>query len=260
VGGYRDLAQLLGDDQPFYGLQALDDEENQQDNVLSIEERAARYIEAIRTVDPEGPYVLGGWSMGAFIAYEMAQQLKGENREVAGLVLVDVVAQTESALPPYADEAEELLAVTREMSTTEFSLDAVKDRDPEERLRYLLENLIAEKVLAPEVTIPLVRSFLKGLRRRNQSTIEYKLRAYDGPLTLIRAEKGKATEHPEIDPNDITSGFAGLCTKVNVAFVPGNHYDLMVSPNVEKVAEAIRNALATQELESGVKEQCVAVQ
>ena len=61
------LAHYVNADQPFYGLQAGDGGET------SIEAMAARYVAAIRTVQPEGPYLLGGWSMGGLIAYEMAR-------------------------------------------------------------------------------------------------------------------------------------------------------------------------------------------
>ncbi|MGZ7052573.1 MAG: thioesterase domain-containing protein [Candidatus Angelobacter sp.] len=262
VGGYRDLAQLLGDDQPFYGLQALDDEENKDESILSIEQRAARYIEAIQTVDAHGPYILGGWSMGGFIAYEMAQQLKRQRREIAGLILVDIVAQTQSDLPSYGDDAEELLEVTREMGTATFSLDSVKDKGHEERLSYLLGQLIEAKVLAPEITVPMVRSFLKGLRRRNQSMIDYQLAPYNGPVTLIRAEKGRTTIPAEINSADPTLGFSRLCSKVDVAFVPGTHYDLMFPPHVESLAEAVRRSLQDFDLcqaEAGLQTGYVAV-
>ncbi|MGZ4829572.1 MAG: thioesterase domain-containing protein, partial [Candidatus Angelobacter sp.] len=262
VGGYRDLAQLLGDDQPFYGLQALDDEENKDESILSIEQRAARYIEAIQTVDAHGPYILGGWSMGGFIAYEMAQQLKRQGREIAGLILVDIVAQTQSDLPSYGDDAEELLEVTREMGTATFSLDSVKDKGHDERLSYLLGQLIEAKVLAPEITVPMVRSFLKGLRRRNQSMIDYQLAPYNGPVTLIRAEKGRTTIPAEINSADPTLGFSSLCSKVDVAFVPGTHYDLMFPPHVESLAEAVRRSLQDFDLcqaEAGLQTGYVAV-
>ena len=98
-------------------------------------------------------------------------------------------------------------------------------------------------MIAPEVTLPLVRSYLKGLRRRNQSVIDYKLCPYNGAATLIRAEDGKGKNFPRIDPADPTSGFSELCSKVEVAFVPGTHFNLMLPPYVEKVAEAIRRSL-----------------
>ena len=60
---YVHLAHYLGPDQPCYGLQAKGVEEG-QDPHMRIEDMAAYYIEALRTVQPEGPYRLGGWSMG----------------------------------------------------------------------------------------------------------------------------------------------------------------------------------------------------
>jgi thioesterase domain-containing protein/acyl carrier protein len=257
VGAYREIAKLLGEDQPFYALQALDEEENKLETVLSVEDRAARYIEAIQTIDSVGPYILGGWSMGGFIAYEMAQQIKRQGKEISNLFLLDIVARNESSLASSGDEADEFLAVTKEMSTTVFSLEAVKGKSLEQRLQYLLEQLIAEKVLSQEVTVPLVRGFLKGLRRRNQSMIDYKLLPYDGAVTLIRAEQGKALGHKEIDPADVTSGFSALCPKIDVAFVPGNHYDLMVSPNAEKLVHVIQRILGEfpkREFENKVSE------
>ncbi len=85
---YSDLARHLGQDQPFYGLQAqgLDGDQDPYDRV---EEMATHYIEEIRTVQPKGPYYLGGLSFGGTVAYEMAQQLRQRNEPVALLALFD---------------------------------------------------------------------------------------------------------------------------------------------------------------------------
>ena len=64
---YAHLARHLGSDQPCYGLQARGLEEGQEPH-SRIEDMAAYYIEALRTVQPRGPYLLGGWSMGGVIA------------------------------------------------------------------------------------------------------------------------------------------------------------------------------------------------
>ena len=85
---YVHLAQHLGLDQPCYGLQAKGLEEGQDPHVR-IEDMATYYIEALRTVQPEGPYLLGGWSMGGVVAFEMAQQLHAQGHGVALLALLD---------------------------------------------------------------------------------------------------------------------------------------------------------------------------
>lgn len=85
---YRDLAHYLGSDQPVYGLQArgLDGKE---DPYTWIEEMAADYIKQIRTVQPEGPYFLAGFSSGGRVAFEMAQQLHAQGQQVALVAMFD---------------------------------------------------------------------------------------------------------------------------------------------------------------------------
>ncbi len=85
VGGnvlvFARLAKLLGDDQPFYGLQArgLDGKEKP---FMRVDEMAAHYIGEIRSVQPQGPYFIGGTCTGGLAAYEIAQQLTAQGEEV----------------------------------------------------------------------------------------------------------------------------------------------------------------------------------
>jgi thioesterase domain-containing protein len=88
VLNYRDLARHLGPDQPFYGLQAQG-MDGVQPFHTRIEDMAADYVKAIQTVQPEGPYFLGGFCMGGSIAYEMAQQLNSKGEKVALLILME---------------------------------------------------------------------------------------------------------------------------------------------------------------------------
>ena len=79
VGGnvlmFAKLAQLLGPEQPFYGLQAqgLDGERQPFTSVVKM---AAHYVHEILTVRPQGPYIIAGTCTGGVIAFEMAQQLR----------------------------------------------------------------------------------------------------------------------------------------------------------------------------------------
>ncbi len=88
---YVELAFQLGENQPFYGLQpkGIDGESSP---LTSIEDMAADYIAALRTVQPKGPYFLGGWSFGGLVAFEMAQQLLAAGDEVALLAVLDTLA------------------------------------------------------------------------------------------------------------------------------------------------------------------------
>jgi amino acid adenylation domain-containing protein len=85
VGGnvliFARLARLLGEEQPFYGLQAqgLD---GKAKPFTRIEDMARHYIAEIRTVQPTGPYRIGGTCTGGLVAHEMAQQLAAHGEEV----------------------------------------------------------------------------------------------------------------------------------------------------------------------------------
>ena len=93
VGGnvlvFARLAKLLGDAQPFYGLQArgLDGKEKP---FMRVEEMAAHYIEEIRSIQPHGPYLIGGTCTGGLAAYEIAQQLMAQGRLVLRSWLLSV--------------------------------------------------------------------------------------------------------------------------------------------------------------------------
>jgi phthiocerol/phenolphthiocerol synthesis type-I polyketide synthase E len=85
---YRELAQHLGSDQPFFGLQSqgLD---GKLPILRTVEEMAATYAKEIRRVRPHGPYLIGGYCGGGTVAFEVAQQLQAVGEQVALLALFD---------------------------------------------------------------------------------------------------------------------------------------------------------------------------
>src|SRR5439155_1105218 len=87
VIGYGALAQQLGPERPFFGLQArgVDGEAEPDDSIPAM---AARYMEALRAVQPRGPYRLGGYCFGGVVAYEMACQLQAQGERVALLAVL----------------------------------------------------------------------------------------------------------------------------------------------------------------------------
>ncbi|WP_420643165.1 SDR family NAD(P)-dependent oxidoreductase [Candidatus Leptofilum sp.] len=88
VLNFYDLTRYLGPEQPFYGLQARG-VNGKQPPFTSLQEMAAEYVKQVRSVQPEGPYMMGGFSMGGEVAYEMAQQLHAQGQEVALVALLD---------------------------------------------------------------------------------------------------------------------------------------------------------------------------
>ncbi len=86
------LAHLLGEERPFYALQAR----GLYGDVApheSFEEAAADYLAEIVQVQPQGPYLLGGFSGGGLIAYEMARQLLARGEKVLAVLMLDTPAR-----------------------------------------------------------------------------------------------------------------------------------------------------------------------
>jgi thioesterase domain-containing protein len=92
------LARLLGADQPVWGLQAHGLERRGLPD-RSVQAIARRNLAALRTVQPEGPYLLAGHSFGGAVAFEMAHRLRAAGQKVAGLVLLDVYPPDPARLP-----------------------------------------------------------------------------------------------------------------------------------------------------------------
>jgi thioesterase domain-containing protein/acyl carrier protein len=86
---YLELVNLLDPEQPVYGLQARGLETDQEPHDC-IEDMAAHYIQEIETLNFEGPYLLGGrCGLGSTVAFEMAQQLKAQGKDVKLVAMID---------------------------------------------------------------------------------------------------------------------------------------------------------------------------
>lgn len=87
-GGFyaRPLAEELGSDWPFYSVPMPPVSRRQ---VNSVEEIASRYCERLRELRPSDSYAIGGFSLGATIAYEVARQLAESGNNVCAVILID---------------------------------------------------------------------------------------------------------------------------------------------------------------------------
>jgi thioesterase domain-containing protein len=115
ITSFYELAQGLGKEQPFYGLEAVG-LDGKSKPYTKIEDMATHYIKEMQTVQPQGPYLLGGHSFGALVAFEMSQQLQKQGHEIALLAIFDMMAphwfnklkgvdwDAASFLPPDADK------------------------------------------------------------------------------------------------------------------------------------------------------------
>jgi oxalate---CoA ligase len=85
--GFRQLARLLGPEQPFLGT--VHPNASTMSRPCRIEDIAAYHVQIIRNAQPTGPYYIGGFCNDGVVAYEVAQQLHALGERVGLLVLFD---------------------------------------------------------------------------------------------------------------------------------------------------------------------------
>ena len=242
---YANLARHLGADQPVYGLQAKGLEEG-QGSQRSIEEMADHYIKAVRTVQAEDPYILGGWSLGGIVAFEMAQQLRTQGHEVAMLFVLDSWAR-----PPILESTEEnrtaLLDVLSDhlgfsLKNINFSLDHLLAITPEEQVNYVMEQAIAYKLVPAGLGEARIDHYLQVYKQNLQALQSYVPRAYSGTVILF-----KASEQFAVTQKDSEMGWGDLVQRLLVHVVPGNHYSILREPHVQILAQRLRTLLQDAE-------------
>ncbi|MEU9107572.1 amino acid adenylation domain-containing protein [Streptomyces xanthophaeus] len=237
---YIPLARLLGQDQPFYGLEApgLDGSAPPEE----LAEYARRYVAAVRSAQPAGPYHLGGWSVGGAIAAEMAAQLRDAGEEVAALLLFDTSLPGEgladtAALP---DQAELLcsfvhdLAGLRERTVPALDPEHLRSLSPDGRLDHVVD-LLERTGLVPADVRDELRARIRVFLATSRAVLLHPARPVDAPLTLLTAAD---------EDNVPVARWRELATR-DVAHlpVPGNHYTMLQHPRVEALAHEVRRVL-----------------
>jgi amino acid adenylation domain-containing protein len=247
---YEPWARHLSEDQPFYGVQdhfAY----REGDPEISIEEMAAIYVEALRATQPDGPYLLGGWSFGGLVAFEMARQLKEQGQDVPLLVLVDAGAPSFVRQIIEADDAVLLTVLANQL--TRYSMkdeelrpltDALRQLDTNEQLKYVIDYFIEKDRVGTSLDMGYAFAFLKRhlrvFRTRIQVTRSYAPPIYTGRITVFRGSE----EPPEVLGLDPTKGWSELSTQpVEVYIVPGNHETMGLEPNVKMLAARLQTCI-----------------
>jgi amino acid adenylation domain-containing protein len=229
------LAQCLGLEQPCYGLQARG-VENGQDPHTRIADMAACYVEAIQSVQSEGPYLLGGWSMGGEIAFEMAQQLHARGQRVALLALLD--ARIPSTAENVADEDFEAMLMADVVRYFGLSSDfraslALLPQD--ELLTRVLEQGKRAGLIPADIEAAQAHRLIELCKSDFRASRNYVLHRYPGRVTLF-----KASENLSDSPIDPTLGWSDWAEGgVDVQIVPGNHATMVYKPNVEILAKKL---------------------
>ncbi len=239
----RHLAQLIGGDRPFYGLQArgLYGDAAPHD---TIAEAAADYIAELRQVQAKGPYLLGGFSGGGLTAWEMSRQLEALGEDVAVLVLLDTPLPVRPALSR-RDKAMIKLAEIRRKGLGYLVEWARARWEWERRKRDPAAQAEGETQFHNAAIEAAFRAALPGyqLPRRQGATVLFRP-PLDKHWQVSAGQWVSAGKEYVFGDNDLT----GHAPKLEVIETPGDHDSMVLEPNVRVMAARLRAVIARAEV------------
>ncbi len=240
---FRLLAQKIGLEQPFLGLDIPFADATKLPTPYRIEDIATFLIRAMREVQPHGPYYLAGLCVNAVIAYEMAVQLDTQGEEIALLALLDGHNQA-------------------------YYKNPLRDGRYTGRIKYHLANIVHSDVRGGSAYI-LTR--FEEARRKLERTIwqfsldqgsngkagkmhnadavvhpafhRYEPQPYRGKMVMLQS-----SDWPQGDYFDFALGWKDLVGEgIEFHRIPGNHPAMFTEPNVTLVAAKLRDSLMRAE-------------
>jgi acyl transferase domain-containing protein/thioesterase domain-containing protein/acyl carrier protein len=220
---YHDFADLLGPDQPVYGLQprGLDGKLRPH---TSLEDMAAHYITEIRSFQPEGPYCVGGWCFGGLVAFEIAQQLQAQGHHVAVLAMID------ANVPP---------AIRSSFSYYVHHGVYGMTHCPVMFLRYALhkgwDQMRPRRQRVPQFQPLQDHTWQDVLRHHYEAQTHYVPHLYPGRIAwFVNSARAHLSPYP----------WSKLAAEgLDQYIVPGNHETMFRKPHVRVLAEKLRVCL-----------------
>jgi thioesterase domain-containing protein len=234
VLNFKIISDRLGADQPFYGLQAQGVDGRLQP-LATIEAMSAQYVEAIRSVDANGPYRLAGYSGGGLIAFEMAQQLTQAGSEVALLAMIDTLCPT--AMRRNISYLRKLW-LSRHWSlkyALEWPMRRREGRLAQANFAQALGAVAPGEPLPPElVDFHLYRNFIAAQER-------YQPQPYDGNMVLFKAAQA---DMEYLNAGRTLGWEAHVSGGIRLVEVAGSHLSMMSEPGVSQLIDGLREELA----------------
>jgi thioesterase domain-containing protein len=240
----RSLAQLLGRDRAVYGLQARGLFGGLEPHEV-FEDMARDYLAELRTVQPRGPYFLGGFSGGGITAYEMARQLMEAGEPVRLVVLLDTPVPRREKLSAADRMSIQFQNLQRE--GTRYVTRWIESKlEYRTRLRRRAEQLRAQRggETRDFHSQVIEAAFYRALDR-------YHVRPLDVAVALFRPkiaptyrlsggrmlDRGRSALYAD-------NGWTPYVTRFDICEVPGNHDSMVLEPHVRVLAARIDEAMA----------------
>ncbi|WP_240002217.1 MULTISPECIES: hybrid non-ribosomal peptide synthetase/type I polyketide synthase [unclassified Photorhabdus] len=249
VTQFMPLAGALPPELPFIGMQYLGLDGKTAPH-QSVEEIATHYIACLRSAQKQGPYHIGGHSLGGKVAYEMARQLHAEGESIGSLVLLD------SAAPPYApvpyqedaDIAKVILGIFAYYTNRLEMIDSLDDNEmralPREALlSYIKEQLKRFSLIQAQNDMGSINGLFNVYRAASDMSPKYRPIPVQLPIPMLLVKAvdplPKGVVVPEIRETNGWGWEKFSTLPIRIAEVPGNHYSCLMEEHVAHVSRAI---------------------
>lgn len=251
-GGYYclALAKRLGAARPLHLLRphGVDD----RPLPSSVEAMAAEYVGILKTTQPQGPYLLGGFCSGGLVAFEMARQLRARGETVRNVVLIDappasrLVRSCAEAIDRYGAllrfHPSVRAGIVRSIARAPHHLRRLaRSSSKSAFVRERLPSLAAALARIVRSDDPQGGAFENSgprnlLKEWKQISEAYVARRYDGRITVLVAhDTGRAHRTP-------SSGWSAIAPRVDVRSLKGDHFTC-ITEHVADTASALDSAL-----------------
>jgi amino acid adenylation domain-containing protein len=228
---YAGLARAMNSHSPAFGMFLKAEEEvlTHQRNRLDIREMARAYVASLRAFQPHGPYILGGFSVGGLLSYEMARQIRAEGDLVEGVILLDTIL-------PWSVHSKGLVVSTRAWGRR--TIERVTGMHP-------AEGWVQFRQWAKLSKRPAHQDHGEArLRKRRERVLGVAvdrycrtLQPYDGRVLLARTSDPLGLQAKHVD-GDL--GWAGLLDpSTHVLTIEGEHLSLLMPPGEAAIAQAL---------------------
>jgi amino acid adenylation domain-containing protein len=236
VGGdvlcYSELGKRLRDDQPFYALQSRERLEEEP----TLEELAADYARAVLRDVPGPRYRLGGWSMGGVLAMELARELEAHGCLIDFVIAIDVLEGPGQLRQPLDGHRGLLSWLGRDLAGLTGLPWFPGDDSAVDSPSALFESLRSQGVLPMDIDPREFDAMFARFASNARALYGYRPKPFDGPVYFLRTESGATSQ--------AAAGWRSVCRgRFDEIVVPGDHYTVLKSANVDAVAARIRSIL-----------------
>ncbi len=232
---YLELARLLGADQPVYGIEAPGFD-GDREPVRSLPALSAEYAQTLREFQPDGDFLLLGWSLGGIIAFDMAQRLTAAGARVRQVIMIDVSVPRIAELPPEKEIVRRFLHdILASMRAPLAGLDRMLAEQPDEATSdAIFSNAERSGALPPGLETDLLAERYGVFRAHVEASYKFEVtEPYHGQVVHVIAS---ASSSPHMRWN-------AMATNLTEHTMPGDHHSIWSGNSLLSLAEKVRAAL-----------------